>query len=126
MIEDGLGPADGEGRNDHGSAAANTALDGIAKGRYGIQRLMAPVAIGRFDDQIIRFHGRRGIEHDRIVEAAQVSREEDRAVTPFEFDECRPEYMSGTMEAKFGAPCHRTICPEADRIEIVERHLGVL
>jgi hypothetical protein len=48
MVEQRLRPADGEGGNQHGAAAARRACHDVGEGILGVIRRVLPVAIGGF------------------------------------------------------------------------------
>ena len=84
MKEEALGAADGERRDHHCSPTPNSLADNLVECIFRIARVVAAVAIGRLDDQVVGPLDRHRVDHDRIVVATQVAREDDARPGPVE------------------------------------------
>ena len=73
MIEKRLNPSHGEGRDHHRPASLDASLDMISKRLCRIDLLVAPIAIGRFHQDIVGARGRLGILHHRIAVTADIA-----------------------------------------------------
>ena len=58
---------------------ARGAVDDLGQLRAVIVLLVHPIAVGRFDEQVVRFSDRRRIGQHGPAEAAEIPAEEDRA-----------------------------------------------
>ena len=77
MVDELLGPADGEGRDDERAAAVDRrphrALELVGHGRG----VVTPVPVGRFHEHVVGFAQRLRVEENGHSVAAQVPREDD-------------------------------------------------
>ena len=79
-VEHRLGATDGEAGDEQHAAALNGAADDVGEGVLGVARVVQSIAVGRLEDEHVGHVGhvrRRG--QDRVVGAAEVAGEEDRA-----------------------------------------------
>ena len=73
MKQQGLGPADRERRNHDRAATANRFADDFRQSHFGIASLVAAIAIGRFDQQIVGLIDRDRVDHDCVVVSAKIT-----------------------------------------------------
>src|SRR3546814_19718498 len=103
MVEQRLGPTDGEGGDQNGSTTRDRPLDDAAK-RFGrVGRVMDAVAVGRFDDDVIRFRYGLWVGQHRIVEATKVAGENDTPSVPCDLGSRGAEDMTRMSERQYRA-----------------------
>ena len=102
MIQQTLRAPDGERRNNHRAAATQRAFDQIGENGFDRATVMQTIAIGGFDQKIIRVVHRRGIGHCRIAIASEIAGKDDFATAPGEFDDRRAKNMAGAPQPDFG------------------------
>ena len=83
--------------------------------------LVNAVAVGRFDQQVVRLGHRRRIRQHRPAEAPEVPAEQDRPAVDTHADVGRPEQVAGVDELDFDAWRDRHRPLVADRLQLRDR-----
>ena len=120
-----LDPAHGERRDDHAAAAPDGLLDDPLEHRAVVVRVVHAIAVGRFDQQVVRFVDHRRIRQHRTIEAAEIAAEEHRLAVDVDPRVRGAEQVAGVDELDLDAlgDGHRTVV--ADRLQQRERAHGV-
>ena len=116
-----LDPADREGWNNHAAAARGRAANHLGQLRSVVVFDVHAVAVGRLDEQVVRFRHHRGIRQHGTVEAAEIAAEEDRAAAGADARVGRAEQVPGVDEFHLDVRGHRHRPVVADGLELRDR-----
>ena len=100
MIEERLGAADGESRDDHGTAPTDCPIDDVLQRCFGVCLRMNSVAVGRLHHEVIRVRDGLGIHHGLVAVAAEVARKYDGRAADSQLGCGCAQNMSGAPEQK--------------------------
>ncbi len=122
VVQQGLGTADREGRDHDGAAALHRRVDDLGQGLHRVGALMQPVAVGGLHHQVVRGRHRLGVEHHRIVVAAQITGEDDAAALPLHIDGGGPQDVTGAAELHHRRPV--LWCGRVPQAELLSERVG--
>ncbi|MNJ37272.1 hypothetical protein D3C77_320830 [compost metagenome] len=126
VVQERLGPADGEGGDDHGPAARGGSFYDLAQGFRGVPGIMAPITIGRFHDHIVGLLPRLGIDHGGVAITAEITGEEYLRSVPGHLGGSRPEDVPRAAKGQSGAARQLYGLMERGRDEALHRASGVV
>jgi hypothetical protein len=95
IIQQRLNAPDGKSRNDNGAATFCRRADDLFDRALRIGPRVQAITIGRFDDQVICFRQRFGLDHDRVIVPSQVTGEGNRCALPLQLERSGPEDVPG-------------------------------
>jgi hypothetical protein len=108
MDEHVLCPTDGKRRYNDGAPARSGTRDDLGERIFGVPRLVLAIAVGRFQNKIVRaFDDRRVVERETI-RPSEITGEEQRAARVFELDHRCSEDVASVEETRFESSrdCH--------------------
>ncbi len=94
VIEDRLHAPDREGRHQDDPAAPRCPVDHLGKARLRIGGVVAPVPVGRLDNQIVGVPNPSGVDHRRAIGTAEIPGEHERRLGDPELDDGGAEYVA--------------------------------
>lgn len=94
-----LGTADGKSGDDRGSTTAHGAFDDLRDHLFGFAPVVAAIAVGRLDEQVVCIVGAHGIDHHGIIVSTDVAGEGSVHPVPLELDGGGAQDVAGAPEA---------------------------
>ena len=126
MVEQRLGAADREGRDDHGPAPAGGELDDLGERGLRVRAVVAAIAVGGFNHQIVRLLHRARVGEHRIVVAPEIAGEDQLRPLLGAFEAACAQQMAGAPEPNAEAAPDLPLLVEPHRREAAKRALGIV
>src|SRR5258706_8869404 len=119
-VDDFLGAADGERRNNQFASARHRVTDDLVELRVFV-RSMHSIAVRRFDEKHIGDRHLRGIGQNWTSVPSEIAAEQNRLVADLKARVGRPEQMARVDEFDVDAGDHRDRSVVSDRLQLRER-----